>query len=75
MKEKIMNALWEDLNSSETSRMLLQTILMKKDVPYFCVCLGVICDNCPFKGDEELCFAKLSNADWIDIARKLYDVH
>lgn len=75
MKEKIMNALWADLNSYETSQMLLQTILKKYDVPYPLVCRGFLCGNCPFKGDEELCFAKLSNADWVDIARKLYNVH
>ena len=73
-KEKIINALWAGLDSSATSRVLLQTILMKYEVPYSCVCRDVFCKNCPFQGDEELCHAKFSNADWIDIAKKVLEI-
>ena len=68
MKEKIKERLIETRFTYATMRILLQSYIAKDSDPYIAKCIGVDCRECPFNGRKSLCYARLSNEEWKDIA-------
>ena len=68
MKEKIKEILTENRFTHATMRILLQSYIAKDSESYIAKCMGVDCSECPFNGRKSLCFARLSNEDWKNIA-------
>ena len=68
MKEKIKEILTENRFTYATMRILLQNCIAKDSEPYMAKCIGVDCGECPFNGRKSLCFARLYNDDWKNIA-------
>ena len=68
MKEKIKEILTENRFTYATMRILLQSCIAKDSEPHIAKCIGVDCRECPFNGRKSLCYARLSNEDWKNIA-------
>lgn len=68
MKEKIKEILTENRFTYATMRILLQSCIAKDSLPYVAKCIGVDCRECPFYKSKSLCYVRLSNEDWKDIA-------
>ena len=68
MKEKIKEILTKTRFTYATMRILLQSCIAEDSLPYVAKCIGVDCRECPFYGCKSLCYARLSNEDWKNIA-------
>ena len=68
MKEEILERILANQYTHAAIRVLFQSCIATDTEPYVSKCRGVSCGECPFYVNKRLCYTRLTNEEWKDIA-------